>query len=130
MAQAKKVTPTKFGPAYPGDYPSEMRTQLWPLCCGARIISGFKHAAMSSVDDLVSEIEAVLKAVPDHQVFQHEQMQPKLTFLTLNQSQTGSPKIMTAVEKAGFVKIGTASPRGSTQSFFIRDDSKSWKAVS
>ncbi len=51
MTEKKK--PAKFGPTFNGDFPSEMRTQLWPLCCGARIISGFKHAANLTLEDLV-----------------------------------------------------------------------------
>ena len=119
-----KKKPAKFGPTFQGDYPSEMRTQLWPLCCGARIISGFKHAANLSVEDLVEEIEATLKAVPDFQVFEYETIQPKLTMLTLNAHQMASPKIMQAVEKCGFKLVFTAMPRGSKQGFFVRDDSK------
>lgn len=119
-----KQKPAKFGPSFPGNYPTEMRTQLWPLCCGARIISGFKHAANLTIEQLVEEIEATLKAVPDFQVFQFEQMQPKLTMLTLNAGQMASPKIMKAVEKCGFQLVFTAKPRGSKQGFFVRDDSK------
>jgi hypothetical protein len=131
-AKSEKKTdkvPTLFGPSYQGSYPEEMRTQLWPLCCGARIISGFKAAHNSTLEDLVEQIEAVLKAVPDHQVFHGEQMCPKLTFLTLNSGQMGSKKIMDAVTKCGFVKIAEAKPRGSVQGFFVRDDSKSWVSV-
>ena len=119
-----KKKPAKFGPTFAGDYPSEMRTQLWPLCCGARIISGFKHAANLTLEDLVEEIEATLKAVPDFQVFEYETIQPKLTLLTLNDHQMASPKIMQAVEKCGFKLVFTAKPRGSKQGFFVRDDSK------
>ncbi len=122
MTEKKK--PAKFGPTFNGDFPSEMRTQLWPLCCGARIISGFKHAANLTLEDLVEEIEATLEAVPDFQVFQGEQMQPKLTMLTLNARQMASPKIMQAVEKCGFKLVFTAKPRGSKQGFFVRDESK------
>ena len=114
----------KFGPSFPGDYPTEMRTQLWPLCCGARIISGFKHVASKSVEEIVEEIEATMKSVPDFQVFQYEQMQPKLTMMTLNAGQMGSKKIMEAVEKAGFKLVFTAKPRGSKQGFFVRDETK------
>lgn len=117
-----KKKPSQFGPTFNGNYPSEMRTQLWPLCCGARIISGFKHAANLTLEDLVEEIEATLKAVPDFQVFQGEQMQPKLTMLTLNAGQMGSAKIMQAVEKCGFQLVFTAHPRGSKQGFFVRDE--------
>lgn len=119
-----KKKPSQFGPTFAGDYPSEMRTQLWPLCCGARIISGFKHAANLTIEQLVEEIEATLQAVPDFQVFQYETMQPKLTMLTLNAHQMASPKIMQAVEKCGFKLVFTAMPRGSKQGFFVRDESK------
>lgn len=127
---AKKITkPGKFGPTFQGDYPTEMRTQLWPLCCGARIISGFKHVATKEIEEIVEEIEATMKSVPDFQVFQHEQMQPKLTMLTLNAGQMGSKKIMEAVEKAGFKLIFTARPRGGEQGFFARDDSGTLKVA-
>jgi len=128
QANTAKV-PAQFGPTYPGSYPDEMRTQLWPLCCGARIISGFKQAAALEVEELVAQIEQVMKAVPDHQVFGGEQMKPALTFLTLNSGQTASKKIMDAVTKAGFKLIFTAKPRGATQSFFVRDTSDSFKAA-
>ena len=118
-----------FGPTYPGDYPEEMRTQLWPLCCGARIISGFKAAHNSTDEELVKQIEDTLKAIPDHQVYNHETMRPKLTFLTLNNGQMQSKKIMAAIEKCGFVKFAEAQPRGSKQGFFVRDESKSFVAV-
>lgn len=121
--------PKQFGPTYPGSYPPDMRTQLWPLCCGARIISGFKAVASMSVDDIVKQIEETMEVIPDHQVFQHEQMKPKHTFLTLNAGQMATPKIMEAITKAGFKLIGTGRPRGSDQGFFLRDDSNTWKAA-
>lgn len=127
---AKKIEkPAKFGPTFANDYPTEMRTQLWPLCCGARIISGFKHAATRTVEEIVEEINLTLTSVPDFQVFQNESMRPKLTFLTLNSTQMGSKKIMDAVEKCGFKLAFTASPRGSRQGFFIRDESNTYKAA-
>lgn len=126
---AKINKPAKFGPTFTGDYPTEMRTQLWPLCCGARIISGFKHVASKSVEEIVEEIEATMKSVPDFQVFSYEQMQPKLTMMTLNAGQMGSKKIMEAVEKAGFKLIFTARPRGGEQGFFARDDSGTLKVA-
>lgn len=129
MTKQAVQVPAKFGPSYEGNYPEEMRTQLWPLCCGARIISGFKAAHTSSLEELVAQIEAVLKATPDHQVYAHEGMKPKLTFLTLNSQQMASKKIMDAVQKAGFVKFAEAKPRGSAQGFFMRDDSKTFTAV-
>jgi hypothetical protein len=124
---AKAEVPAKFGPSYPGHYPDEMRTQLWPLCCGARIISGFKNVHMLSEEDLLEQINGVLNtSIPDHQVFSYETMKPKLTFLTLNSAQMGSKKIMDVIAKAGFVRLGTAKPRGGPQGFFIRDESNSF----
>lgn len=114
---------------FPGGFPQPMRRQLWPLCCGAAILSGFKDVAMMSEEDLDKRIESVMGELPDFQVYSGENMKPALTFLTLNSQQVASAKIMKAVTKAGFVPIGTAAPRGSTQSFFVRDTSKSWKAV-
>lgn len=112
---------------YPEGFPEPMRLQLWPLCCGVAILSGFKDIYGLDVPALTTKVEETLNTLPDFQVYAGEQMMPKLTFLTLNQGQTGSPKIMEAVTKAGFVLIGTARPRGGQQSFFVRDQSKSWK---
>jgi hypothetical protein len=123
----KKALPTKFGPTFPGHYPEEMRTQLWPLCCGARTLSGFKNVANLTEEELDAQIANALDvAIPDFQVFQHETMRPKFTFLTLNSGQMQSPKIMKAIERAGFFLIGTGKPRGSEQGFFLRDTSGSW----
>lgn len=110
-------------------FPEAMRTQLWPLCCGAKILSGFKQTHGMTVDELVKEINTQLDALPDFQVYAGEQINPKLTFLTLNAGQMGSSKIMEAVEKCGFVKIFEVKPRGLAQGFFIRDMSNSYKAA-
>lgn len=111
-------------------FPSEMRRQLWPLCCGAAILSGLKHAGNMSDDDLVAEINFVINdTLPDFQVYQGEQMKPKLTWLTLNSGQMASKKIMACVEKAGFVKVAVASPRGSPQGFFVHDTSNTFKVI-
>lgn len=127
---AKNKNPNQFGPSYPGNYPEEMRTQLWPLCCGARIISGFKNVAMMDEDELVKQITVTIEEkIPDHQVYSHEQMRPRLTFLTLNSGQMQSKKIMDAVEKCGFVKFAEGKPRGGAQGFFVRDESKSFTTV-
>lgn len=130
---AKTKFPAAFGPSYPGNYPTEMRRQLWPLCCGASILSGFKSVNTLTDEELLDDILTIVDRdgpVPDHQVFEGEIMRPALTFLTLNSGQMQSPKIMTAIEEAGFVSIGTAKPRGSTQGFFVRDTSSSWEAAS
>lgn len=111
-------------------YPAEMRTQLWPLCCGAAILSGFKDAAGKTDEELLASINKTFdEMTPDHQVYVGEQMRPKLTFLTLNAGQAQSPKIMKAVTAAGFKLFATAAPRGSTQSFFYRDMSETFKAA-
>lgn len=108
-------------------FPEAMRRQLWPLCCGASILSGFKNVAMIDEDKLVEQIvDTIDNYIPDFQVYGGEQISPKLTFLTLNHGQMQSKKIMDAIAKAGFVKIGEAKPRGAPQGFFIRDLSKSW----
>lgn len=109
-------------------YPAEMRRQLWPLCCGASIISGFKDVGPLSEEELVKKIESTIKEyIPDHQVYRGEQMCPKLTFLTLNSGQWGSEKIRNAVTKAGFKLIFTAAPRGGPQYFLARDESNTLK---
>ncbi len=121
MVKATKQT-------YPGNYPENMRRQLWPLCCGASIISGFKHVHMMDPDELVKKILSIIEEeVPDHQVYKDEVMMPALTFLTLNDGQMGSAKIMEAVKRAGFVKIGEGRPRGHAQGFFVRDTSDTFK---
>jgi hypothetical protein len=123
----KKALPTTFGQTFKGNYPDDMRRQLWPLCCGAAILSGFKKVNNLTEDELDAEIKnAVDIALPDFQVFQGESMKPKFTFLTLNSGQMQSPKIMKAIERAGFFKIGEGKPRGSTQGFFLRDTSSTW----
>lgn len=114
----KKITQT-FGQ---NDYPDEMRRQLWPLCCGASIISGFKAVNGLTEEELIKDIEDSVKMVPDMQVFGGEQINPKFTFLTLNSGQMGSKKIMACIEKAGFFLIGVGAPRSSKQGFFLRDD--------
>lgn len=124
-----KKFPAAFGPSFKGNYPEEMRRQLWPLCCGASILSGFKNVAQLDEDELVKDIQTLLAAdgpVPDAQVYAHETMRPKFTFLTLNSGQMQSAKIMSAIEKAGFVKIGEGKPRGNPQGFFLHDSSKTW----
>lgn len=110
-------------------YPAEMRTQLWPLCCGAKIISGFKDVHNLTEAQLVSAIKNVSSYVPDHQVYKNESINPKLTFLTLNYDQMQSAKIMTAIEEAGFKQFATATPRGLPQGFFYHDKSNSFKTV-
>ena len=129
MAVKKKELPKAFGPTFPGDYPAEMRRQMWPLCCGAAIASGFKHAGGLTDKELDAEIKNMLTVRPDFQIFANEKLQPQLTFLTLNSGQMQSPKIMKAVEKAGFKKIGEGKPRGSPQGFFLRDTGNTWKAA-
>lgn len=120
-------------PVYVGNdkpYPADMRRQLWPLCCGASILSGFKDIQKLTDDQLVAQINDTIDNYhPDLQVFFGEHMQPKLTFLTLNSGQMGSKKIMDAIKKAGFVQFAVAAPRGAPQGFFVQDKSKSFKAV-
>lgn len=126
---------TKFGPSIidangnQAAYPSEMRRQLWPLCCGASILSGFKSVGNMTEAEMVKAInETIDTKVPDLQVYVGEQMRPALTWLTLNQDQCASAAIMNAVKKAGFVKVAEAQPRGGVQSFFIKDTSGTFKS--
>lgn len=130
-AKAKnEKLPSVYGPTFKGNYPAEMRHQLWPLCCGASILSGFKSVNNLTDEELVNQItHAVDKATPDFQVFTNEGMMPRFTFLTLNEGQMQSKKIMAAIEKCGFKKIGEGRPRGGVQGFFLRDTSNSWKAA-
>lgn len=128
MSEVK--VPAQFGPTYKGDYPSEMRTQLWPLCCGARILSGFKSVGKMTHEELVNQINAIIdNSIPDHQVFEGEQMMPNFVFLTLNSEQMDSNKIMAAVTEAGFKKFATGRPRGGEQGFFIKDLSGTFKVI-
>lgn len=121
--------PKQFG-SNKTPYPAEMRTQLWPLCCGAAILSGFKDVGLMTEDELDEQIKGILTtSIADHQVYEGEVMRPKLTFLTLNSSQLQSPKIMKAVKTAGFVQFAVAKPRGGDQGFFVRDLSNSMKLL-
>jgi hypothetical protein len=123
----KKALPSTFGPTFNGDFPSEMRRQLWPLCCGASILSGFKAVNGMSDAELDESIKNACEvARPDFQVFNGEQMKPKFTFLTLNSGQMSSARIMAAIERAGFFEIGRGRPRGGDQGFFLRDTSGTW----
>lgn len=109
-------------------YPSSLRRQLWPLCCGASILSGLKEAHKLTEDQLVADILSTINdCLPDLQVFAGEQMKPALTFLTLNNAQMGSPKIINAITTAGFVKIGESKPRGSLQGFYVKDTSGTYQ---
>jgi len=111
-------------------YPETMRRQLWPLCCGASILSGFKLVYDKTEDEITALIESTINDyIPDLQVYTGETICPKLTYLTLNYSQMQSAKIMNAVKRAGFVLFATARPRGSDQGFFVRDESKTFKLV-
>jgi hypothetical protein len=112
------------------NYPSEMRRQLWPLCCGASIISGFKTAHTLDEDELVKQINSTIDDfVPDLQVFSNETICPKLIYLTLNSTQMASPKIMNAIKRVGFVQFAVARPRGSDQGFFVFDKSKTFALI-
>jgi hypothetical protein len=112
----------KVKQTFPGAYPANMRRQLWPLCCGASIISGFKDVNKLTEDELITDINASVAMVPDMQVFAGETINPKFTFLTLNSGQMGSKKIMDCIDKAGFFLVGIGNPRGGAQGFFLRDD--------
>lgn len=124
------MTPTtkkKFGDSSKS-YPEEMRTQNWPLCCGAKIISGFKNVGNETDEELIKQINSVCDDyVPDHQIYGGETINPALTFLTLNQGQMGSKKIVTAVEAAGFKLFAKGTGRNKEQGFFFRDTTKSFR---
>jgi hypothetical protein len=122
------MSANQFGPTYPGHYPSEMRTQMWPLCCGASILSGLKNAGSLTKKELVTQITDTLQnKIPDHQIFAGETFKPAHTFLTLNQGQMSQTHLMEAIAEVGFVKIGEGRPRGTLQGFFLRDTSKTFK---
>ncbi len=122
------MSKTQFGPTIADNYPEEMRRQLWPLCCGASILSGFKSVGKFNEEELVKQITSTIDdMIPDLQVYKGERMKPALTFLTLNSGQMDSPKIMNAIKTAGFVEFARGKPRGSVQGFFIRDTSNSFK---
>jgi hypothetical protein len=100
-------------------YPADMRVQLWPLCCGARILSGFKNVAGKSTDEMVKMIEEQLNDyIPDGQVYIGERINPPLTFLTLNAGQASSKTLMDAVYKAGFKELFTA--KKGYQHFYVK----------
>lgn len=112
-------------------YPAEMRNQLWPLCCGAQILSGFKAVGNETHEELVAKINDICdNYIADHQVYANEQMRPTVAFLTLNGQQMQSPKIIAAVEEAGFKLFGQGTDRGYQQGFFVRNKSGHFKIVS
>lgn len=119
--------PKTFGPSLPGNFPEEMRRNMWPLCCGFSILSGFKNVANLTEDELVDQIEFCCTTPrPDFQIFASEEMRPKMTFLTLNSTQMGSMKVMKAIERCGFKKVGSGRPRFHEQGLFLRDTSGTW----
>ena len=125
-AKARK-TPT-WDMTFPGKpFPEEMRRMVWPLCCGFSILSGFKNVNQLTDDELVEDLQIVLsqngKKTPrlDFQVYASEVMDPNITFLTLNDSQMRSTKIMKAIERVGFVLVGVGRPRGSPQGLYLYD---------
>lgn len=109
-------------------YPEEMRTQNWPLCCGAKIISGFKGVGTDTHEELVAQINDICdNYVPDHQIYGGEQINPKLCFLTLNQGQMNSAKITDAVKEAGFTLFAKGTGRNKEQGFWFRDATNSFR---
>lgn len=108
-------------------YPADMRRQLWPLCCGASIISGFKDVGTKTPEQLVEQINSACAAIPDLQVYGGETINPQLTFLTLNGSQMASKAIRQALDAAGFVQFGASTPRNAGQGFFYRDPTNTFK---
>jgi hypothetical protein len=128
VAAIKKGLPDSYGPSFKGNFPEEMRRQMWPLCCGFSILSGFKSVNNLTNQELVDQIEYICtKPRPDFQIYAKENMRPAMTFLTLNGDQMQSKKIMNAIEKCGFKLIGTGRPRGGSQGLFLRDTSGTWK---
>ncbi len=111
-------------------YPFEMRNQLWPLCCGAQILSGFKDVGRMTHTNLVNKInEICTDYVPDHQVYIGENMKPTVVFLTLNSDQMSSQKIIKAVLEAGFKLFAYGTDRNLDQGFFVRNESGNFKIV-
>jgi hypothetical protein len=109
-------------------YPAEMRTQNWPLCCGAKIISGFKDVGAADPEELVKQIVEICdEYVPDHQIYNGETINPKLCFLTLNQGQMQSAKITDAIKEAGFVLFAKGTGRNKEQGFWFRDSTNSFR---
>jgi hypothetical protein len=84
-------------------YPEEMRNQLWPLCCGAAIVSGFKGAPTGEA------LDAALAAIPYNQVYSGETRKPQLVFICLNHDQAKSPSISKLLSDRGFVLFMQAS---------------------
>lgn len=100
-------------------FPDDMRRQLLPLCCGASFLSGFKKTQQQTVQQIVEEIKENLAAVPDFQVYASEHMNPQLCFTILNASQSASPKIIEALQTAGFVKFASAPLWSGTGTFWV-----------
>lgn len=113
-----------------GTYPSEMRNQLWPLCCGAQIISGLKDVHNLTVKEITAQLTDIAdNYIADHQVFAGETMKPVVCFLTLNSGQMESPKIIEAVTAAGFLQFAKGTGRDSNQGFFVRNKGGNFKLL-
>lgn len=111
-------------------YPEDMRTNLWPLCCGAAILSGFKNVGNKTDEELRAAImEQVTNSIPDNQVYAGEQIRPGTLFVTLNGGQMGSPKIVKALTDCGFVQFAQGTDRNAQQGFFVRTANGNFKLL-
>lgn len=103
-------------------YPEDMRTQLWPLCCGAKTLSGFKQAhKYTDAAAMAKAITEALAVTPDLQVFVGESINPQTCFVTINGQQSASPKITEALKLAGFLQFAKGTTRNHGQTFWVRD---------
>lgn len=106
-------------------FPVETRTQLWPLCCGATILSGLESpdVTLLSPDALTELIRSNLEDyIPDFQVVAHmKQGCSAVVWLTLNKTQMSSAKLVNAVKANGFVPVAWNMSMGGGITYFVRD---------
>jgi len=127
MGAGRKETNTMQFGSNAKSYPSDMRVQLWPLCCGATILSGFKDTSTLTPEALVQQIKDTMQAIPDHQVFAGETITPKTIWVVLNGSQCKSPKITGALETVGFREVAECMLNSGIGKFYVYDGTKTFK---
>lgn len=105
-------------------FPSDTRTQFWPLCCGATILSGLESEVIQlGQAELTELIRSNLEDyIPDFQVVGHmRQKCSAVVWLTLNKTQMSSPKLVNAVKVNGFVPVAWNMSMGGGITYFVRD---------
>lgn len=112
-------------------FPHELRTQFWPLCCCATILSGMSSVAWQLTEtELVDKIKSTLNNyLPDFQIEGGTQECSSVVWLVLNKDQTDSKKIMSVVNKLGFKPVARNDSMGGGITYFVRDTGGTFKLL-